>query len=213
MTLLTPHEAAAYWDQRHVSEGDLRSGGDVSFDESTNRIFYIRRLGLLVDVVGHQSDPVAPLFLLDAGCGKGWFSRQLARFGHQVEGIDASESAIEYCQERAGGPRYFVSSLSGWRSPFLYDVVICVDVVFHILDHQEWERSMRNLASLVRLGGKLVVADWFEPGERIFGNHQVVRGQGWYLPLMRECGLRFDSWLPYNFRRSSIGFYVFTQAG
>ncbi len=211
--LLSAQEAAAYWDTRHRREGDLRSGGDVSFDEATNQMFYILRLGMLLEAIGHQSSPIAPLFLLDAGCGKGWFSRELALFGHRVDGIDASESAIAYCQEHGGRPRYFRSSLSEWSSPWLYDVVVSVDVVFHILDHDEWERSMRNLASLVRLWGKLIVSDWGENGDHVFGNYQLVRGRDRYVPLMEQSGLRFDGWRPYNFRRSPIGFYMFTRTG
>jgi SAM-dependent methyltransferase len=211
--LLTAEQAGAYWDNRHRREGDLRSGGDVTFDEATNEMFYNLRLGMLLDIIGHHSSTVAPLFVLDAGCGKGWFSRQLARFGHSVDGIDGSESATAYCRERGGGPRFFQSSLSGWRSPWLYDVVTSIDVLFHILDDEEWERSMRNLASLVRLRGRLIVADWGEHGDRVYGNYQVVRGRDRYLPLMDDCGLRFEAWRPYNFRRSPIGFYVFKRIG
>jgi 2-polyprenyl-3-methyl-5-hydroxy-6-metoxy-1,4-benzoquinol methylase len=211
--LLSSEEAAEYWNTRHQREGDLRSGGDMSFDEATNRMFYARRLGILLEVIGHQSSPTAPLFLLDAGCGKGWFSRELYRFGHRVDGIDASPSAIAYCQGRGGGPRFFESSLSAWRSPWLYDVVASIDVVFHILDHAEWDRSIRNLASLVRMRGRLVVADWFEDGDHAYTNYQLVRGRDRYLPLMEECGMQFDSWRPYNFRRSRIGFYVFIRTG
>jgi SAM-dependent methyltransferase len=213
VTLLTEAEASAYWNERHQREGDLRSGGDITFDEATNRMFYTRRLAMLMDVVGMQANPVAPLYLLDAGCGKGWFSRELARFGHHVDGIDGSEAAIAQCRALGGGPRYHQSSLSGWRSPWLYDVVFSVDVLFHILDDAEWERSVRNLASLVRLSGKLVIGDWGEDGDRVYGNYQVVRGRQRYLPLLRACGLRFDGWQSYRFRRSPIGLYTFTRTG
>ena len=211
MTLLSTEEAATYWNERHQRESELRSGGDKTFDEATNRMFYMRRLGLLMELIGHQSDPVAPLYLLDAGCGKGWFSRELARFGHQIDSIDASEAAIEHSRELGGGPRYHRSSLAGWRSPSLYDVVLCVDVVFHILDDAEWERSLRNLASLVRLGGRLIVADWGRDEDRVYGNYQVLRGRGRYLSLLSDCGLRFDGWHPYSFRLNPMGFYAFTR--
>jgi SAM-dependent methyltransferase len=209
--LLSPDENALYWDTRHRREGDLRSGGDISYDEATNRMFYTLRLAMLLDIIGHRSDPVAPLFMLDAGCGKGWFSRELAGFGHQVDGIDGSEAAIELCRERGGGPVFHRSTLSAWRSPWLYDVVASVDVLFHILDDDEWTRTVQNLASLVRLGGRLIVADWGADGERVYGNYQVVRGRQRYLPLARRCGMRFDGWRPYGFRNSPIGFYVFAR--
>ncbi|MER5455132.1 class I SAM-dependent methyltransferase [Micromonospora sp. NPDC002389] len=174
-------------------------------------MFYIRRLALLLEITGHHSHPVAPLFLLDAGCGKGWFSRELARFGHQVDGVDASESALTVCRARGGGPQFHHSSLADWHSPWLYDVVASVDVLFHILDEEEWERSVRNLASLVRLTGRLVVSDWNGEGTRVYGNYQVVRGPSRYLSALTGHGLRYDGWHGYGFRRSPIGFHVFTR--
>ena len=211
MQLLSAEQSAAFWDARHRREGDLRSGGDVSFDEATNRMFYIRRLGLLLEIIGDQSHPEAPLFVLDAGCGKGWFSRELARFGHAVDGIDLSESALDHARRLGGGPRYARSSLGDWRSPCLYDVVVAVDVLFHIMDDAEWTRSLRNLASLVRLTGRLVVADWGEDRDHVFGNYQVVRSRRRYRELLADCGLRADGWLPYRFRQSPLGFHVFTR--
>lgn len=211
MALLSDAEASAYWNQRHQQESDLRSGGHISFDEATNRMFYMRRLSLLMDLVGLQSSPTAPLFLLDAGCGKGWFSRELARFGHRVDGIDGSEAALANARQNGGGPRFHQSSLSGWRSPWLYDVVLCVDVLFHILSDAEWERSVSNLASLVRLGGRLIIADWDADHDEPMGDYQVLRGRNTYLPLLSKLGMRLDGYHPYDFRRSVIGFYAFTR--
>lgn len=213
MRLLTGEQNAAYWNARHQRIGDLRSGGHISLDEPTNRMFYVLRLSMLLDVIGHQSDPAAPLFVLDAGCGKGWFSRELAKFGHRVDGIDASEAAVERCRHRGGGPRFFHCALSRWRNTWLYDTVISVDVLFHILDDDEWAASVRNLASLVRLGGRLVLSDWGADGDHIYGAYQACRGRNRYLPLLAAGGMRFDGWRPYDFRRSPIGFYVFTRTG
>jgi 2-polyprenyl-3-methyl-5-hydroxy-6-metoxy-1,4-benzoquinol methylase len=211
VNLLTADQNAAYWEDRHRQQGDLRSGGHISYDEPTNRMFYTRRLSMLLDFLGHQSDPKEPLFLLDAGCGKGWFSRELAAFGHQVDGIDGSEHAIAQCRERGGGPRYAVSTLSGWRSPWLYDAVLSVDVMFHILDDGEWERTVRNLASLVRLGGRLIISDWGAAEDRPHGNYMVTRGRPRYEALFEALGLRNDGWHSFAFRNSPMGFHVYTR--
>ena len=210
---LTEAEASKFWNDRHIRETDLRSGGHVSYDEATNSMFYLRRLGMLMDRIGLQSNPVAPLYLLDAGCGKGYFSRELAKFGHQVDGIDRSEAAIEQCRELGGGPRYHQSGLAEWRAPWLYDAVLTVDVLFHIMDDAEWERATRNLASLVRLGGKLIIGDWGQDEDHVFGSYQICRGRNTYQRVLDTCGMRFDDWEPYRFRGSPIGFYTFTRIG
>ncbi|WDZ87817.1 class I SAM-dependent methyltransferase [Micromonospora cathayae] len=213
MELLSAAETTAYWDDRHRREGDLRSGGDVSFDEATNEMFYVRRLGILLDLLGQHSDPVAPRYLLDAGCGKGWFSRALARFGHRVDGIDASPSALAEGRTLGGGPRYHESTLADWHSPWPYDAVVSIDVLFHVLDEEQWQASLRNLAALVRLGGRLVVSDQGEPGRRVYGNYQVGRGPDRYRSVLSPAGFRADGWHPYRFRGSPIGFHAFTRTG
>lgn len=211
MNPLSSDEAAAYWDSRHRRESDLRSGGDITYDENANRLFYLLRLGLLIEITGSYASTVAPLFILDAGCGKGWFSRQLASIGHIVDGIDISESALASARALGGGPHYFCSPLEEWRSPWLYDVVVSIDVLFHILDDLQWRRAVENLASLVRFGGTLIVSDWGDHGEHLFTSYQRVRGPDIYRLVLESLGMRYSGWRPYRFRSNPIGFHVFNR--
>jgi SAM-dependent methyltransferase len=146
--VLTTEDARAFWDARHRSRDDLTSGGDVSFDRASNELFYALRLGLLLQVLGDATNPVERLRLLDAGCGKGWFSRALGRFGYAVHGIDVSPVAIGFCRSESATERYTVSPLRTWSPGGLYDVVVSIDVLFHLLDDGEWSESLLNLASL-----------------------------------------------------------------
>jgi 2-polyprenyl-3-methyl-5-hydroxy-6-metoxy-1,4-benzoquinol methylase len=209
--LLSPAEAAAFWDDRHRADDDLRSGGDKTYDRAGNEAFYVVRLAKLLAILGYETDVDAPRFLLDAGCGKGWFSRELARCGFRVDGIDASEHAVAYCRERGGGPRYFRSALAEWRTPQLYDAVCAVDVLFHLLDDPEWEASIRNLASLTRLTGRLVVSDWNAETDRSFGTYMLTRSGARYRSLLTDVGLHYDGWVPYDFRGNPAGFHVATR--
>ena len=43
-TLALP-EAIDFWDKRHQAQGELLSGGDLSFDHAGNEIFYALRIG------------------------------------------------------------------------------------------------------------------------------------------------------------------------
>jgi 2-polyprenyl-3-methyl-5-hydroxy-6-metoxy-1,4-benzoquinol methylase len=209
---LDVEEAIDFWDGRHRMRGELLSGGDVSFDHETNEIFYALRLGRLIDIVGDQGFATAPLRVLDAGCGKGFFARAMATFGHDVDGIDTSAFAIDECERRrVGRERYAVSSLDAWHPPRLYDVVLAVDVLFHIMDDGVWERSVRNLASLARLGGLLVLADHVTDEDRVWGKYQVTRAAHRYHDLALPLGFRADPFVPYRFRDSPAGFHVFTR--
>lgn len=260
---LTTGEAAAYWDARHRREDDLRSGGHIGLDYPGNEMFYARRLGALLELIGDQGSTSDPMFVLDAGCGKGQFARALARCGHRVDAIDASPSAIDYARstdpplaalepddgepdddepagqdadaspragaprggaaggavggavggghEGAAPPRWAVSTLDQWHSPWLYDAVYSIDVLFHILDDGIWRRSLDNLASLVRFGGTLVVTDENRAQPHPRGNYILHRPPAAYVAALQPRGFSYRDFRPYGFRGNEVGFHVFTR--
>ncbi|GAA0626284.1 class I SAM-dependent methyltransferase [Kribbella sandramycini] len=202
-------ETAEHWDRRHRQLGALRSGGDAGYDEASNEIFYAMRLGRLIDIVGDRTEQAAPLRILDAGCGKGYFAHAMARFGHAVDGIDLSEHAVELCRQNATGNSSFqVSPLAQWQPPYLYDVVYSIDVLFHIMDDALWEASVTNLATLVRLGGQLLVVDHQSEVDRTWSYYQRTRALHRYQSLLEPLGMQVDRFVPYGFRGAPTGFLV-----
>jgi SAM-dependent methyltransferase len=212
LTLLSEEQTIEFWETRHRARGPLLSGGHLGFDHQTNQIFYALRLARMIDVLGDVSSTSAPLRILDAGCGKGYFTRAMASFGHRVDGIDVSEYAIEYSRKLAvGGDSYAVSTLAAWRPPYLYDVVFSVDVLFHVMDDDLWEESVRNLGTLLRWGGRLALADHGDDQDRIWSNYQKTRAPARYCEVLLPSGFRSDGSVPYRFRDSRVGFNVFTR--
>lgn len=202
-------EARAYWDHRHGAEDDLRSGGNTGMTHAGNELFYALRVARLIEVTEYVSAPTAPLRVLDAGCGKGYFSRALASFGHEVDGIDTSERAIAECLRLADERQSFaVSALVDWCPPRLYDVVVCVDVLFHILDDEEWEASVRNLGRLVRMGGRLVLADHPADEDRVWRRHQKTRARSRYEALLADLGLGYLRFVPNGLPGIDVGCHV-----
>jgi 2-polyprenyl-3-methyl-5-hydroxy-6-metoxy-1,4-benzoquinol methylase len=205
-------EALKFWDRRHQVQGELRSGGDLTYDHATNEVFYALRLGRLIDILGLATAPVWQRHLLDAGCGKGFFARGMGRFGHRVDGIDGSPHAIEECRS-LGGPNetYEVSTLAGWAPAHQYDAVYSVDVAFHIMDDDEWDASMRNLGSLVKLGGQLLVVDHVTDADKVWQNYQKTRAYSSYDALFGGEGFSRTGFVQYGFLGSPAGFHVFTR--
>lgn len=211
--LLDHHEVLDYWDSRHQDLDALLSGGDVTYDHAANEAFYAIRLGRLLDIIEPVSPPQARRRLLDAGCGKGWFSHALARCGYRVDGIDSSPHAIAEAAEQAiPGETFAVSTLHEWSPPHLYDVVVSVDVLFHLTDDEVWARSVRNLASLTRTTGLLVVADQEHPGKVVHGSYQVTRGSELYRAVLDPLGMDYQGFSPYRFRSNQVGFHRFGWA-
>jgi 2-polyprenyl-3-methyl-5-hydroxy-6-metoxy-1,4-benzoquinol methylase len=206
---LTPEQSRLYWDRRHATEDDLASGGNIGYDRATNAMLYAVRTARLVDVLGGRTDPAAPLRVLDAGCGKGHFSRALAAFGWVVDAIDTSARAIAECRER-GGPHetYEVSALTDWSPPRLYDAVVCIDVLYHLMDDAEWEASIRHLGSLVRLGGILGLVDHDRAEDRVWRDYQKTRAPQRYRDLLAQCGFEVTRFVPNDFKNDPSGMHV-----
>jgi 2-polyprenyl-3-methyl-5-hydroxy-6-metoxy-1,4-benzoquinol methylase len=199
-----------FWDTRHKSVNEWQAGGDKALSIARNKAFYAHRLGLLVGILDDYFNRDS-LTLLDAGCGKGWLSDQLSAQGHDVCGIDSSETAIDICKAHRQGT-YAVSMLGDFNAVDLFDAVLCMDVLFHILDDDEWLKSVRNIASLLTVDGILVVADDPREERYVMGDYIVHRSMTEYEVALQELGFRLIESLPYRFGGNPNKFLVFQRA-
>ncbi len=100
------------------------------------------------------------LSILDAGCGMGWMSARLLRFG-TVLGIDLADEVIERASQRVPGARFEVCNLANAAvesGPF--DVVVSLEVLSHVADQR---RFVGQLANELRPGGLLMLATQNRP--------------------------------------------------
>jgi len=206
-------DIAELWDRRHKQLDDLRSGGHIGYDTGSNEILYAVRLGKLITIIGDLTHSSAPLRVLDAGCGKGWFARAMGRFGHRVDGVDISPHAVDLCRRLGGrNESYETASLERWRPPYLYDVVYSVDVLFHIMDDQLWERTVLNLGSVARWAGLLVLSEHDSDHDHTWSGYQRTRALARYRELLEPHGWQYETFVPYGFREGPVGFLVLTKA-
>lgn len=92
--------------------------------------------------------------VLDAGCGTGNLSIELANHGFEVDAFDVSPQMIHFAKYSSAGrtrgipPRFQVgdiASLAG--SEKTYDLVVCLDVLFHY-PYEEVVPMLQKLAAL-----------------------------------------------------------------
>ena len=133
------------------------------------------------------------LHILDAGCGTGKLMTLLASLG-EVQGIDASQEALQYCRER-GLFGIEIVDLNEWTPSASYDVITCIDVLCH--------ESVREIGAVVdqfhrglRPGGILLLN--LPAFESLMREHdqvvQTVRRlrQEELLPLLRDRGFEIE---------------------
>ncbi len=98
--------------------------------------------------------------VLDVGCGPGYVTLELARYGHHMTGIDIAADAIEIAQATAATNPYTegFGSLAYHAIPFeeatgTYDVVLFSGAIHHFAAP---EAIVRRAAGLLKPGGLIV---------------------------------------------------------
>lgn len=91
--------------------------------------------------------------ILEIGCGTGWLSNALAKFG-SVEGIDPSPAAIEWGQRHFPAVRLRVGEFETMPIAGQFDLIVCSEVLAHVPDQQ---RFVDRIVSLLKPGGALLL--------------------------------------------------------
>ena len=120
-------------------------------------------------LVGRKILPGAGL--LDAGCGTGRYSRELARRGYIVDGVDLSPELIEVAKRTVGGRTDGVSFAVAdivAAPTSRYATVVCRGVLNDILDDDRRDAVFAAFARTLRPQGALIldVRDWRASAER-----------------------------------------------
>ena len=127
---------------------------------------FYRAYGKLVeDVVATIQDAVpAGGRILDAGCGTGNFSIELARRGYVVEGIDFTVAMLERARRKAEQAGLSNVAFRHWDMDdglkyYVDDSFDCVLSVHALYALREPEKAMREYCRVLKLGGRLVLAE------------------------------------------------------
>ena len=201
----------AYWEERQATLDAWRSGGDRGLSAEENVEFYAVRLGRLIELIRRGCRRQRKLRILDAGSGRGYFTDALRRSGHHVTGIDASPSAVaEAC--RVYGPHFVESTLWGFRPHALFDVVICVDVLFHVLDDRLWRSALTAFGRYASAEALLIVTDVFPEAPYAPTPYMVHRPAREYDEVLAAADFHPVERMPYDFGSNPTEFAVYRRS-
>lgn len=96
--------------------------------------------------------------VLDAGCGTGYGSAELARTAAEVAGIDLAPDAIAFAREQFSAWNLRFTAASCVDLPFSdasFDLVVCFEVIEHLKD---WPRLIAEARRVLATGGHFVVS-------------------------------------------------------
>jgi SAM-dependent methyltransferase len=93
---------------------------------------------------------------LDVGCGEGRLSRDLKDHGHDLIGVDASETMIAAAREADPGSTYVVGDAASL--PFSDGHADLVVSFMSLMDIDDMSGAVRELARVLEPGGRLAIA-------------------------------------------------------
>ena len=139
--------------------------------------------GRLVAQVLADAPPDRPLDVMELGCGTGTNAIRLAAAGAHVTGVDADPEILARARRKPG------AEAVEWRSGRVEDPGVaeasCDRVVLSLLLHHLPDpaklMTLRGVRRLLRPGGRVHIADWGPPGDRLmrfaFAGLQLVDGK------------------------------------
>ena len=89
--------------------------------------------------------------VLDIGCGSGIIAKALQDKGLDIEGLDASEVAVNICEGK--GLKMHLSTILDFNSGKKYDYVICIGTIYYL---DKFEENFSKIISLLKEGGTLI---------------------------------------------------------
>jgi len=129
--------------------------------------------------------------ICDLGCGRGWLSAELSKFG-QVTGVDLSPDAVAAARQRWPQVHFLTADILTWRPDERFDIVVTSEVIEHVPDHQKFANTVVHL---LRDGGYLVLTT---PNGSVkaawdAGNQGAQIIENWLsLPQLRRLLTQFD---------------------
>jgi 2-polyprenyl-3-methyl-5-hydroxy-6-metoxy-1,4-benzoquinol methylase len=96
--------------------------------------------------------------VLDAGCGEGYLSREIARKEANVIGVDISDELIKLCKIKSPNIEFFIDSVIEYKNiKQKFDVVISIIVLQH-LSKKDIIKSLQMTYSILRDKGIFIIA-------------------------------------------------------
>ncbi len=191
-------------------------GTEIQYDPrlSTLERWYIRLLGVPINGLRIRARHILPLVqgpwsaILDAGCGLGVFSLEMAKRMPQarVQGIDLNEKQIGVNNQIARSANlancsFRTADAAALEDCEAYDLVLSVDVIEHVEDDLE---ACRRMARALRAGGRLVMhvpamyRRWILWGRRLNFTHEKGHVRPGYTPesirdLLSQAGFDVET--------------------
>ena len=187
-----PFNPDAYWETRLSSRKGLEGVGFAKLGIPFNKWAYKVRKNVFLRLVGEVAKDISVNEVLDIGSGTGFYIPIWEKLGaKKITGSDITGVAVENLKKNFPEHVFYQFDAGGSAIPeevtkIKYDLISCMDVLFHIVDDGRFENAISNIAGLLRKGGYFVYSDNFLHGFEYRGKDQASRSIEYLYDLFRK---------------------------
>jgi len=182
-----------YWNTRLSQQFSLEGVGWLGMTEPFNRWMYKVRRRVFIREMRRLLGEHRDVAVLDVGSGTGMYLDLWRELGvRDVVASDFSEVATRNLRQKYPGVHVINLDITQRGAAGIaerFDVVSVMDVLFHIVDDDAYSRAIKNLVTLLKPGGVLVLTENFLRGPTKRVEHQVSRSAEEIEALLSATGV------------------------
>ncbi|MCW4054902.1 MAG: class I SAM-dependent methyltransferase [Candidatus Bathyarchaeota archaeon] len=192
------YEPKKYWQDRLKTNFDITGVGCLGFNETYNKYLYSLKLSSL-EIVLDEHTVIEGKFVLDIGCGTGFFVDYYSRKGaKKITGVDITKVSILKLTEKYPQYNFLVADIS---SPNIslkerFDIVNAFDVIYHIVDDAKFKTALHNISAWCAKGGYVLITDYFCKKDIITATHVHHRSLRTYENELSKGSIRIVDIIP-----------------
>ncbi len=140
--------------------------------------------------------------VLDVGAGTGFYVDRWLRLGTAVTGVDLTDVAVGKLRQTFPSARFLQADIGQPLAPPLagevgtYDVITAFDVLFHIVDDDQYAGALANISRLLKPGGWFLWSDNYVHQPTVRVEHQVSRSLTDVSAALRAAGFEIQRRVP-----------------
>lgn len=176
---MTNFKADEFWEKRLTKVSGLEGVGYAKLGKQFNYWGYKVRKYAFLKIINSLNANFSNANVLDIGSGTGFYIDIWQKLGaKKITGVDITEISISNLKMTFPNLSFFQHDISvdiSDRKDLLeqFEYISTMDVLFHIVDDNKFEKAILNISRMLKKGGYFVYSDNFINGSTDRRTHQV----------------------------------------
>ncbi|HEY0744935.1 MAG TPA: class I SAM-dependent methyltransferase [Chryseosolibacter sp.] len=187
----------SYWNSRLQNSFGLEAVGYIGLGKRFNEWMYRLRSSVFRNLIAELQLKLPQLRVLDIGSGSGFYIAHWTKLGAKsIMGIDISTQAVKNLSSQYPAATFVEADISEVKIPGKFQVISCMDVLFHVTDDHRWKQALNNILEALDDNGVFIFSDNFLNGPEKRQAHHVSRSLSQYERTLKEAGFVIKKRIP-----------------